>query len=545
MHRRVGKGLQHPSGRVIALGRLLLATLFLVSISVDASQPAQAPASTYALLAAYVAFAAAMVALTWRNWWLDAKLAGPGHAIDIILFALLVLLTEGYTSPFFTFFTFLLLSAAIRWGWQSTALTAILLTLVYLVIGMLVVAPGEVFELQRFVVRTGQLVILSLILIWFGINQWERQVAARSDDPLGDTALGESPLEIGLRAAMHKAGARAGGFLWREDGDVSGLAVRDGALTKVDGALPLPAGESALTPFLYDVPRGRALARDGERNLHALSPRDSIGADAMASLNLREGLAIPVRSDTGDGMLYLDDIHDLSTDHIDLGEQIGIDVANRFQRHALFEAAEESAEGRSRLTLARDLHDSVVQFLAGAAFRIEAMKRAHAAARDIEPDLEELKQLMLHEQGELRTFITALRSGPEVAFAAVAKDLALLADGLSRQWDIACESSARSADVVIPARLHQDLRQLVREAVANAVRHADAKTVTIALSAASNELQLELTNDGIGYPRTDDGLELPQSLSERVGQAGGSMEISRGMDVTRVSISLPIVGRLR
>ena len=119
MHRFVGKRLQHPSGRVIALGRLLLATLFLVSISIDASQPAQAPASTYALLAAYVAFAAIMVAVTWSNWWLDAKLAGPAHAIDIILFAMLVLLTDGYTSPFFTFFTFLLLSAAIRWGWQS------------------------------------------------------------------------------------------------------------------------------------------------------------------------------------------------------------------------------------------------------------------------------------------------------------------------------------------------------------------------------------------------------------------------------------------
>ena len=545
MHRRVGKGLQHPSGRVIALGRLLLATLFLVSISVDASQPAQAPASTYALLGAYVAFAAGIVALTWRNWWLDAKLAGPAHAIDIVLFALLVLLTEGYTSPFFTFFTFLLLSAAIRWGWQSTALTAILLTLVYLVIGMLVVTPGEAFELQRFVVRTGQLVILSLILIWFGINQWERQVAARSDDPPGDPSLGESPLEIGLRAAMKQAGARAGGFIWREDGDVTGLGVRDGALAKVDVPMPMPTGQSALTPFIYDLPRGRALARDAERNLCALAPRDAIGAEAMASLALREGLAIPVRSDTGEGMLYLDDIPDLSTDHIDIGEQIAADTATRFQRHALFEAAEDSAEGRSRLTLARDLHDSVVQFLAGSAFRIEAMKRAHASGREIEADLDELKQLMLHEQGELRTFITALRSGPEVAFDAVAKDLAVLADGLSRQWGIACESSARSADLMIPARLHQDLRLLVREAVANAVRHAGATSVSITIAAAPGELRLELTNDGIRYPQTGDGLELPQSLSERVGEAGGSMEISRGMDVTRVSISLPIGGRSR
>lgn len=545
MHRRVGKGLQHPSGRVIALGRLLLATLFLVSISIDASQPAQAPASTYALLAAYVAFAAAMVALTWHNWWLDAKLAGPGHAIDIILFALLVLLTEGYTSPFFTFFTFLLLSAAIRWGWQSTTLTAILLTLIYLVIGMLVVAPGEPFELQRFVVRTGQLVILSLILIWFGINQWESQVAARSDDPLGDPSLGESPLEIGLRAAMQKAGARAGGFIWREDGQMTGLAVRGGALTKVDVALSIPVGSPAVSPFLYDFPIGRALYRDADRNLCAISPGDAIGAEAMSSLALREGLAIPVRSDTGEGMLYLDDIPDLSTDHIDIGDQIAADVAILFQRHALFEAAEDSAEGRSRLSLARDLHDSVVQFLAGSAFRIEAMKRAHASGREIEGDLDELKQLMLEEQGELRTFITALRSGPEVAFDAVAKDLELLAQGLSRQWGINCDSSARAADMLVPARLHQDVRQLVREAVANAVRHADAKSVTITLAAKGRELLLELTNDGNRYPRTGDRLDLPQSLSERVSDAGGNMEIARGMDVTRISISLPIGGRSR
>ena len=40
--------------------------------------------------------------------------------------------------PFFTFFMFLLLSAAIRWGWHLTAATAILLALLYLIVGMLV-----------------------------------------------------------------------------------------------------------------------------------------------------------------------------------------------------------------------------------------------------------------------------------------------------------------------------------------------------------------------------------------------------------------------
>ena len=160
----------------------MLATLFLVAIWIDASQPTRGPVATFAVLAAYVVFAATILLATWNNWWLDAKLAGPAHGVDIVLFALLVLLTEGYTSPFFTFFMFLLLSASIRWGWHATALTAMLLTLLYLIVGLLVVKSGIPFEPQRFVVRTGHLVILSLILIWFGANQWRARFYLRASN---------------------------------------------------------------------------------------------------------------------------------------------------------------------------------------------------------------------------------------------------------------------------------------------------------------------------------------------------------------------------
>ena len=119
---------------------------------------------------------------------------------------------------------------------------------------------------------------------------------------------------------------------------------------------------------------------------------------------------------------------------------------SHIQRHALLKAAEESAEARSRLSLARDLHDSVVQFLAGAAFRLEAMKRSQGSGRDVEPELNELKQLMLQEQGELRAFITALRSGPRIALDDLAKDLRALAERLSQQWDVDCEFAAAPAD---------------------------------------------------------------------------------------------------
>jgi signal transduction histidine kinase len=541
MRALVGKGLQHPSGRVIALGRLMLATLFLVAVLIDVSQPTHYPKFAYALLGGYLVFAAVIVAATWRNWWLDARLAGPAHAVDIVLFTLLVLLTEGFTSPFFTFFIFLLLSAAIRWGWNLTASTAILLTLLYLIVGMLLVTPDQPFELQRFIVRTGHLIIISLILIWFGANQWRARFYLPDEELLARPALEESPLENGLRAAMAGVGAKSGSFLWSEAerDEVAGLAIRDGQVTPI--RLPGQAVDGATHgPFLYDLPRDRALNRDSDRNLCRFAPRDVIAGRAVAELRLAEGLAIPVRIDGGQGQLFLEQVPNLSTDHIDLGHQLAAEVAAHIQRHALLKAAEESAEARSRLGLARDLHDSVVQFLAGAAFRIEAVKRSAGSGREVEPQLDELKQLMLQEQRELRSFIKALRSGPLVALNDLANELRALAERLSRQWDVSCTFSARPAELMVPTRLRLDTHQLMREAVANAVRHAQAKSIEIELAATSDALRLTVVNDGASFPDRGGRLDMPTSLSERVAQAGGAIDMARGMGVTKFSISLPI-----
>jgi signal transduction histidine kinase len=114
---------------------------------------------------------------------------------------------------------------------------------------------------------------------------------------------------------------------------------------------------------------------------------------------------------------------------------------------------------------------------------------------------------------------------------------------LSRQWDVACEFSARPAELMIPTRVQLDVHQLMREAVANAVRHAEAKSVKVALAAVSDELRIEFINDGAAYPVHGERPEMPMSLKERVEQAGGALDMARGMGVTKVSISLPIGGR--
>ncbi|MCH8615775.1 histidine kinase [Sphingomonas sp. SM33] len=540
------RGLHLPSGRVIAIGRYMLATLFVLVIWLDVTQPHLAPAVTYTLMAGYVAFSLAIVAFTWDDWWLDAKLAGPAHAIDIVVFTLLAALTEGYASPFLTFFMFLLLSSAIRWGWRATALTALLLSILYLIAGIIISGSVAHVAFRPFAIRTGHLVILSLILIWFGVNQWRSGALTRNEGSFADPALDQSPLETSLRTAMSILGASRGILIWREQGpgDADALIVRHGEMTavRIKGRLFQDAVERS---FLYDLPKDRALRRDESRNLYAPAARMLIRSKAAAPLELGQGIAIPVRTGAGEGELFLEDLPNLSTDHIDLGDQIALDVAAHIDRHALMMAVEESAEARSRLALARDLHDSVVQFLAGAAFRLEALKRDHASGRNLEPELNHLKQMMLQEQGELRSFIAALRSAPKIGVKDLAKDLRILSGRLAKQWNVSCDFKSDTTDMVVPTRLQLEAQHLTREAVANAVRHAGAKTVSIKLRSRPDELLLDFINDGSPYPKSTIGGEMPWTLSERVKLAGGALDVTRGMGVTRISVSLPLSGKLQ
>lgn len=522
----------------------MLATLFLFAIWVDASQPANAPALTWIVLGSYVTFALAVLTITWSDWWLDARLAGVAHSVDIAVYTFLVFSTEGYTSPFFTAFMFILLAAAIRWGWRATALTAILLTLLYLLAGLAVAASTTSLMLQPFVIRTGHLVILSLILIWFGVNQWRSGMYVRDKEDFGEPSLYNSALENGLAAAMQRMNAGRGVLVWSEHGaEKIEALVSDGKNVATHKLSTDALNKRPDRPFLYNLSKDRALTQNLARDLRRFPARELIRKEAAASFSLGEGIAIPISTGAGDGELFLEAVPDLSLDHIDLGEQVASDLAAYIQRYALIRAIEESAEARSRVALAGDLHDSVVQFLAGAAFRVEALKRDQAMGRNLEADLEQLKRLMLQEQGELRTFIAALRSGPQIELAELAKNLKDLSTKLSRQWDVSCDFSAESSEAKVPSRLQFDTEQLVREAVANAVRHAGARSITIRLRADEDDLLLDLINDGSRFPKVPAADAMPRSLSERVRLAGGALELSRGLGLTKISVSLPLSGR--
>jgi signal transduction histidine kinase len=534
--------LKHRSGRVVALARAVLAATFLFAIWIDPTQPTHDVAETYGVLVSYLAWSVLFTLLIWDNWWLDAKLGGIAHIIDMAAFTLLVLATDGYTSPFFVFFVFLVLSAAIRWGWRETAVTAVAVSLLFFGATVLTAGTGPQFELQRFIIRSGNLVILSALLIWFGINHGFSSLTAPRSDLFKDLTADDSPLETAVEEAAALTSAPRAVLLWRESGrdGLTGIALSNGGIDVT--AFPEVNIRVPANPFLFDMARDRAFSRGPNRQMRFSKASSLLDPTSAALFGSDEGLAVPIRTDAGEGLLLLCQIKSLCIDHVDFGEMLAGGISAHIQRYRLLAAVKDSARAKARLSLARDLHDSIVQFLAGATFRVEAIRRAMATGAAPDNELQELKELLLHEQQELRSAIGALRSDT-ISLPSLAEDLRTLCHRLGRQWDIRCDFSADVPDWRVPMRLHLDTHQLVREAVANAVRHAKSKSVSIDLSADEEDLILDIGNDGAGSERLKEGS--PWSLRERVDEADGTLMLATRETGTNLSITLPLKAELR
>jgi len=294
---------------------------------------------------------------------------------------------------------------------------------------------------------------------------------------------------------------------------------------------------------LFDLKANHALARREDGQYRFLTATSVLGTDALHKLGAREGLVARIHTAAHRGWLVLWDIGDLSVDFLELGVELASAVGVLLERNALLTAIEEGAAARTRLSLARDVHDNVVQFLAGAAFRVEAMIRSSRTGNDVEPDLKELKGLLIEEQGEIRSFVSALRRERGLELTEAVEEFKTLAARLGRQWSIDCRVHAQSADGFIPIRLQLDVQQLLREAVANAVRHGGASEVDVEFGVDDGQLRLAVTDNGSGFFTANGGSPIkPWSLKERVDRAHGSLSLRSDSASTNVLITLPLRG---
>jgi signal transduction histidine kinase len=88
-----------------------------------------------------------------------------------------------------------------------------------------------------------------------------------------------------------------------------------------------------------------------------------------------------------------------------------------------------------------------------------------------------------------------------------------------------------------------DLQQLLREAVANAVRHGRASRIDVDVGVEQGELRMEVKDNGSGFlPGKGKTTAPPWSLKERVDRAHGSLSLFSEPGCTNLVITLPLAG---
>jgi two-component system sensor histidine kinase DesK len=193
-------------------------------------------------------------------------------------------------------------------------------------------------------------------------------------------------------------------------------------------------------------------------------------------------------------------------------------------------AADELATTRERLRLAEDLHD-----ILGHALEVVSLKSELAARLD---DPVKSKSEMVEVQRLARN---ALRDVRALAHGNRPTDLAIELAGARKLLDSAGIGCRVEAD---PAKLTAAERELfgrvLREAVTNALRHADPRECAVSLTVHSEKVELTVVNDGTAPLRHEDEGSGLASLARRVTAAGGEFT-ARGIEPASFEViaSLP------
>jgi signal transduction histidine kinase/uncharacterized protein YhfF len=188
-----------------------------------------------------------------------------------------------------------------------------------------------------------------------------------------------------------------------------------------------------------------------------------------------------------------------------------------------------------RRRLGRELHDGAQQRLVVLGQRLDLARRA---ARD---DPEKARTMLDAARSETRAIGEELRD--------MARGLApagLQQHGLAGALQVLGSRSTLPVEVGglpdrrLPDPIEATLYFLVSEAIANAIKHAEAERMTVDIGFRGGALVGEITDDGRGGASLDPEGGL-QGLADRVAAVGGTLEVdSPAGEGTRLTVTIPM-----
>ena len=210
------------------------------------------------------------------------------------------------------------------------------------------------------------------------------------------------------------------------------------------------------------------------------------------------------------------------------------ELADANRKLAEFAAAlEQLSITRERSRLARELHDTLAHTLSGLAVQLEAVSALWEA------DAPRARALLGRAAESTRSGLTETRRALQALRASPLEDL-----GLARALRELAESAAQRAGLALdldiqpdlpqqPAEVEQALYRVAQEALENAVSHAHARRLRVALRQAAEALTLEIADDGDGLPvehlERERGFGL-QGMRERAALVGAELAVESAPD---------------
>jgi two-component system, NarL family, sensor histidine kinase DesK len=199
--------------------------------------------------------------------------------------------------------------------------------------------------------------------------------------------------------------------------------------------------------------------------------------------------------------------------------------------------ADSVATMRERLRLAEDLHDILGHAMESVALKSELAARLSTTEPDkAGTEMVEVQQLARQTMRNVQDVVHRGNRTDLVVELAGVRDL-LASDGIS------CEVRGEPRTLDMTTR---DLfGRVMREAVTNALRHADLTRCDVTISTRGGTAELRVRNDGVGKTDTTGSGSGLDSLRRRLSDAGGELTAGVGPEpgVFTVRATVPVATR--
>ena len=195
-----------------------------------------------------------------------------------------------------------------------------------------------------------------------------------------------------------------------------------------------------------------------------------------------------------------------------------------------------------RQRIARELHDSLGQYLTIMQLDLDEMARGSATAEDVRTGISRLKEVASSLGQEINRIAWEIRptSLDDLGLqTAVQQFLEEWSERCGLKFDLYLVLNNRRLSEQVETTLYR----VLQEAITNVVKHAEATKVGIILEATLNEVRLIVEDNGKGFNWEDAGEQAPSlprlgllGIRERLALINGHLEIEskQGMGTTLI-----------